>query len=231
MKNTVAIRLILGSLLCLGAVFSASGQGRLRVSILGDSYSTFAGYIPEGNAVWYTGSTARTDVTSVRQTWWWKVIDEGGYLLEKNDSFSGATVSYTGYNDADYTSCSFITRLPRLGSPDILLIFGCINDSWAGVRAGEFKYDGITRADLYTYRPALAKLLDEAQSRYPNVKIFYIIGDELREDITSSTRTICDHYGIPYIQLRGIAKQEGHPTIAGMASIADQVLAAIRKAE
>lgn len=206
---------------------SASAQ-RQRVSILGDSYSTFIGYIPAGNAIWYTGTTERTDVTSVRQTWWWKVISEGGYLLEKNDSFSGATVSYTGYNRADYSDRSFITRLPRVGSPDILLIFGCINDSWAGVPVGEFKYEDITLADLYTYRPALAKLLDEAQSRYPNVEIYYIIGEGLREDITESTKEICDHYGIPYIHLHGIATQEGHPTVAGMDAIARQVLSVIK---
>ena len=84
-------------------------------------------------------------------------------------------------------------------------------------------------ADLYTYRPALACLLDEAQARYPNVEIYYIIGEGLREDITESTKVICDHYGIPYVHLSGIATQEGHPTVAGMDAIARQVLALLGK--
>jgi len=214
--------------LLITVTLSAAGP-RQRISILGDSYSTFLGYIPAGNAPWYTGSTQRTDVTNVRQTWWWQVVSEGGYLLEKNDSFSGSTVSYRGYNGEDYRDRSFITRLPRVGSPDILLIFGCINDSWAGVPVGEYKYDHIGLADLYTYRPALARLLDEALARYPNVEIYYIIGEGLREDITSSTKEICGHYGIPYIQLHDIAVQEGHPTVAGMSAIARQVLAVIGK--
>ena len=226
-SRRVAVTVIFLILCGMLATHSASAQ-RQRVSILGDSYSTFIGYIPAGNAIWYTGTTERTDVTSVRQTWWWEVISEGGYLLEKNDSFSGATVSYTGYNRADYSDRSFITRLPRVGSPDILLIFGCINDSWAGVPVGEFKYEDITRLDLYTYRPALARLLEEAQSRYPNVEIYYIIGEGLREDITDSTKEICDHFGIPYIHLHDIATQEGHPTIAGMDAIARQVLAVLQ---
>ncbi len=204
---------------------------RPSVSILGDSYSTFQGYIPEGNEIWYYSpiDPSRTDVAYVQQTWWWQVIKEGGYRLEKNESYSGSTVSYTGYNGEDYTKRSFITRLPRLGNPDIILIFGCINDSWAGVKVGEFKYDNISRDDLYTYRPALAYLLQQAQSHYPNVDIYYIIGDELREDVTESTKTICNHYGIKYIQLQGIDKKLGHPTIKGMRSIADQVLKTVGK--
>ena len=216
-------------LLQLAAVAAVSAQNRQRISILGDSYSTFVGYIPEGNAIWYDGTTRQTDVTAVQQTWWWKVVREGGYLLEKNESYSGSTVSYTGYNDADYSEFSFLTRLPRLGSPDILLIFGCTNDSWAGVKTGEFLYGSWTRGDLYFYRPALAKLLADAQARYPNVDIWFLINDGLREDVTESTKEICSHYGIPYIQLEGIDKQNGHPSVAGMEAIARQVLKAIRK--
>lgn len=206
-------------------------QAQQRVSILGDSYSTFQGYIPEGNASWYAEplDTTRTDVADVRQTWWWQVISEGGYLLEKNDSYSGSTISYFGYNDEDYSDRSFITRLPRLGSPDILIIFGCINDSWTGSKVGEYQYDHFTRADLFTYRPALAKLLHDAQSRYPNVKIYFIIGEDLRDEIVESTQHICRHYGIEYIQLEGIDIKWGHPTIKGMSSIAKQVLKVIKK--
>ena len=213
----------------LAVVAAVSAQPRQRISILGDSYSTFVGYIPDGNAVWYDGTTRMTDVTAVQQTWWWKVVREGGYLLEKNDSYSGATVCYTGYDDADYSDRSFITRLPRVGSPDILLIFGCTNDSWAGAKTGEYVYDDWRRGDLYYYRPALAKLLSDAQARYPNVDIWFLINDGLRDDITESTKEICRHYGVPYIQLEGVDKQNGHPSIAGMETIARQVLKAIRK--
>ncbi len=209
----------------------AHAQNRLRVSILGDSYSTFPTYIPDMSASWYAlpADTARTDVSDVRQTWWWQVIKECGYLLEKNDSYSGATVSYFGYHDQDYSDRSFITRLPRLGSPDILFIFGGINDSWTGVKMGEYQYDGFTRADLFTYRPALAKLLSEAQSRYPNVIIYYIIGQDLRPEINQSTKTICRHYGVPYIHLHDIDTKYGHPTIKGMKQIANQVMESIEK--
>lgn len=206
-------------------------QSRLRVSVLGDSYSTFQGYIPEGNESWYftQADTSRTDVDNVTQTWWWQVISQAGYLIEKNESYSGATISYYGYNDEDYSARAFVTRLPRLGSPDVLLIFGCTNDSWTGVKMGEYQYDNFTRADMFTYRPALANLLQQARERYPNVKIVFIINSELRKEIVESTRVICRHYDIPYIELKDIDKKSGHPTVKGMKAIAQQVLDFINK--
>ena len=208
---------------------TAVAQQCLRISILGDSYSTYQNYIPEGNEVWYFEpmDARNTDVNDVRQTWWWQVVKEGGYLLEKNESYSGATICYTGYNDEDYSPRSFITRLPRVGSPDILLIFGNTNDSWCGAKIGEYQYKDWKRADLYTYRPALAKLLNDAQCRYPNARIYFIQNTELRKEITESTAVICKHYGIPVIQLNNIEKKSGHPNQKGMKAISEQVLKAI----
>ena len=201
-----------------------------RVSIFGDSYSTFQGYIPDCNEVWYTlpVDTTRTDVSRVEETWWWQLIEKMGYTLEKNDSYSGSTVSFRGYDGRDFSDRSFITRLPRVGHPEILLIFGCINDSWAGVEVGSYKYVHIQKKDLYTYRPALAWLLSYTRLLYPDTEVYYIIGDGLRHDITESTKAICDHFGIPYIQLQGIDKRAGHPTVLGMRQIADQVSAFLR---
>ncbi len=102
-------------LLALLIPLFVSAQNRLRVSILGDSYSTFQGYIPEGNKAWYYTpvDTSRTDVDNVTQTWWWQVISQSGCLIEKNDSYSGATISNHGYNNEDYSYRSFVTRLSR----------------------------------------------------------------------------------------------------------------------
>lgn len=211
-------------------LLAQTGWGQ-KISILGDSYSTFYGHVPEGNACWYSAQTdtSYTDVSHVEQTWWWQLVENGGYQLEVNDSYSGSTVSFYGYNHEDYCDRSFITRLPRLGNPDILLIFGCINDSWTGVEVGAYKYTDISRPDLYTYRPALAWLLSYTRILYPEAEVYYIIGDELREDITESTKVICDHYGIPWVQLEGIEKKAGHPTIHGMRQIAEQVEALLPK--
>ena len=220
--------------LLLFAALPVEAQSKIKakpvVSILGDSYSTFEGFIPKGNAVWYTRHTKadRTDVGDVKQTWWWQLIDKGGFVLGKNDSYSGATISYQGYNGDDYADRSFITRVADLGSPDVLLIFGGTNDSWAGVEVGEYNYSSyMLGEELYKFRPAMSRLLQDAINHYPGTSIYVIINSELRDDITDSMKEICNHYSVSYILLHDIAKTAGHPSQEGMKAIADQVLEAI----
>lgn len=130
-------------------------QSKKSVSILGDSYSTFEGYLqPDTNSIWYyTIPRHKTDVVSVRQTWWHQFIKENDYRLCVNNSFSGATICNTGYRQADYSDRSFITRMDELGCPDVIFIFGATNDCWAGAPLGEYKYGGWTKEDLYRSVP------------------------------------------------------------------------------
>ncbi len=202
------------------------------VSILGDSYSTFEGFItPKSNYTWYNAAPdyKNTDVNSVRQTWWHRVITDNGWRLFVNNSFSGSTVCFRGYHGSDYRDRSFIARMDNLGCPDIIFIFGGTNDSWAGVPVGEYRYDGISEADLYTFRPAMAYMLAYIKDRYPNTEIYFLLNDGLRDDISSSVKTVCRHEGVPCIELRGIDKKSGHPTIKGHGQIASQVNQAIGK--
>lgn len=87
--------LLLLTILCSSISFA---QSLKSISILGDSYSTFEGYLqPDTNSIWYYVSPRQqTDVTSVKQTWWHKFIKENNYRLCVNNSFSGATICNTG---------------------------------------------------------------------------------------------------------------------------------------
>lgn len=224
---------ILSIFLLLICTLSAQAQAKPSVTIFGDSYSTFEGYLtPDTMETWYfdrRDDPRRTDVSSVRQTWWWQVIQRMGWKLEVNNSWSGATICNTGYDDADYTHRSFVTRLNSLGSPDIILLLGATNDSWCGAPIGEYKYADWRRADLYTFRPALAYLLSHLHDRYPTARLYYILNSDLKESINTSVAQICQHYGVPLIRLSGIDKTSGHPNIRGMQQIADQVVAALKE--
>ena len=221
--------LILSALLMLIAM-GANAQCKKSVAIFGDSYSTFENYLScDTNAVWYfQGKQQKTDVTDVEQAWWHLLLKEKGWKLECNNSFSGSTICYTGYRKEDYQNRSFHNRLRYLGSPDIILVFGATNDCWAKSPIGDYKYSDWTKKDLYSFRPAMAAMCDGLKKRYPNVDIYFIMNCDLTETITTSCRTICNHYGIPMIELHDVDKINGHPSIKGMKTIAEQVGAAVK---
>ncbi len=212
--------------------FSCTIQAQKKVSVIGDSYSTYGGYVsPATNLCWYNGtdgdSYKQNDVTQVEETWWYRLVNEHGLSLEKNNSYSGSTVCHTGYEQADFSDRSFITRVHHLGNPDIILIFGGTNDSWAGVPVGEFQYSDWTKQDLYSFRPAFCYLLASLKQLYPDAQIFNITNSELSEEVTESMAEICAHYAVPNIRLHDIDKQVGHPSVAGMKSISEQVWEAV----
>lgn len=204
-----------------------------KVSILGDSYSTFYGHVfPAANLCWYgvPGEKRENNVTKVEETWWYRFVNEHGFQLERNNSYSGSTVCHTGYEKADYSDRSFITRIHNLGNPDIILVFGGTNDSWAGAPIGVYQYEGWTKADLYSFRPAFCYLLASLKQLYPEAQIYNITNSELSEEITNSMNEICRHYGIENICLRDVDKQEGHPSIQGMESISRQLWKSLSRA-
>lgn len=222
MKRVVIF--LFGIIACMGM----QAQSKRSISILGDSYSTFKGYVvPDTNAVWYPQKPENNDVQDIRQLWWHQLICEHGYRLCQNNSFSGATICNTGYDKEDYSDRSFCTRLWYLGDPDIILVFGGTNDSWAHSPIGDYQYGDWEKSDLYKFRPAIAYLLANLQNRYPGTEIYVIINTELGDDVTSSMKTVCDHYNVKYIELKDIEKQWGHPSQKGMKAIADQVAAAL----
>ena len=208
-----------------------AGAQTKAVSILGDSYSTFEGYLtPKTNAVWYElkSGAKKTDVRSVRETWWHQLIKRQGWRLCVNNSYSGSTVCNTGYDGNDYSDRSFISRMDNLGCPDIIFIFGATNDSWANAPMGEYQYDGISCQQLWQFRPAMAHMLAWMTDRYVNTELYFILNDGLKEDIAESVSTICGHYGVKVVTLRDIDKRSGHPSVKGMEQIAAQIEEALK---
>lgn len=215
--------------MCL-TLFVGAQAKRRSISVLGDSYSTYECYIPAGYAVWYHEpyQPERTDVTDVTQTWWHLLCQKRGFKLDTNNSYSGATICNTGYGGNDFTDRSFITRASQLGCPDIILVFGGTNDSWAGVPLGEMKHEGYTAQDLFSFRPAVSYLARYLVKRYPNTDVYFILNTELKPEIGQATQEACERWGAKLIILKDISKKSGHPDAAGMQAIARQVSAAVK---
>ncbi|MBO4110291.1 hypothetical protein J5583_09045 [Streptococcus suis] len=80
-------------------------------AIIGDSYSTFKGNVPAGNTFWYDGM--KNGVTDVSQLWWHILLNQLQGVLIRNESWSGTTISTTGYEGEDTENRSLMTRSER----------------------------------------------------------------------------------------------------------------------
>lgn len=203
-----------------------------NIMIFGDSYSTFKGYIPDGYAIYYDGVNG-TDLKDVSQTWWNIFVKEQGANLVLNDSWSGSTVCYTGRQSPEYGyRSSFVNRMHLLLKEnffkekeiDTVFIFGGTNDSWLDTTPkGEVQLDNFKEEDLYSTLPAICYMAKKMREELPCGNVVFIINTELDERISSAIKTASKHFGAHYIELSSIDKMSGHPTVKGMAQIAEQV--------
>lgn len=206
-----------------------------NIFILGDSYSTFAGYNPEGYAVYYDGNVA--GVRSVDQTWWHILSEKIGGRVIRNCSFSGTTICNTGYGGY-CPGESFICRFDRLAEAgffrenhvDELFILGGTNDTWVPSPVGSLKYDGWTEDDLKAALPAFCYLLHRVKECVPDARVVNILNDVVIGSLLAEGyREASAHYGADLVELGDFEMEDGHPTAAGMAEIAEKVAAVIEK--
>ncbi len=201
--------------------------------IFGDSYSTFRGYVPNGYATWYPDNveSGKTDVTSVTQTWWYQVVEEARLNLVLNNSWSGSTIGYTGYNNADNSkSSSFIYRLNQLiengffqkNRIDTVFVFGGTNDSCANAPLGEM--DG---TELYCVLPAVCHFFKRLRETLPNADVYCLINTHLKSEIVDALKKVSRRHGMTTVTFDYIDKNFGHPTVQGMQDIKHGVLDAL----
>jgi len=205
-----------------------------NVLILGDSYSTFEGYNPEGYDVWYNREKKDyNDVACVEDCWWHQFFGEISGTLVLNCSYSGTTICHTGYNGSDCREISFIARLDKLiesgffkeNRIDTMFIFGSTNDCWAGSPTGEQMLCGWKDEDLYSVYPAFSYMLSRAKDALPKARIIFIMNYFLTPEFSVKFKEACCHFGVEFLQLSEFQIGGGHPTALGMKQIKEQVLA------
>ena len=170
------------------------------LGIIGDSISTFSGWLPS-DISGYDGTTYATyypysPLTSVEQTWWYKVASHLGINITKisNCSWSGSRVSgdSTSINNA-YAGCSTrrITDLAARGFiPNIIIVFISCND-WGNspvVPVGTWQVsDAIPNEGIITtMREAYALMLNKIHMTYPLARVFCCTNlDDFSRDATS----------------------------------------------
>lgn len=203
------------------------------VSIIGDSYSAFTGWIPEGNNTSYNGTY--NGVASVSNMWWFKVIQKFNMSLMLNESWSGSTICNTGYNASDATATSFLTRITKrygatntLGhKPQVLFVLGGLNDTWAGSPLGNVKYSDWTTDDLKTTLGAYSKMINDILLYNPGIEIINFEYAAVSQAIRNGKALICEHFGVKNVPISSVDSLSDHPTTTGMQQIVDQIITAL----
>lgn len=192
---------------------------RKKISILGDSLSTFKGYIPEGNYIYYPNDN--NDVTSVEQTWWYKLIQETNATLEINNSYSGSKVS-GGVANQSYTE-----RCTNLGNPDYIIIHGGTNDRWQNIPVGTLHFESKDEElNINEFADAYDLMVRRILRLYPHANIMLIVPAVVSDEYTNVINTIAQHYdliGVTDLNDYNISLAFGHYQVAGMETVKEAV--------
>lgn len=190
-----------------------------RISVIGDSISSFDGYIPEGYDAYYPTATCRT--FNVQDMYWYRLAYEkmSDAILDVNIAYSGSLVTYTNNGKNNNFPRRYIER-GGMGNPDVILLFGGTNDySAQKTLYGELKCDTATSApseeQLNTvfsttdaantlaqaetlsdasFFEAYVKLVQMMVLQYPQVRIVLIIGEHFSVGMKETIEAIAAHY-------------------------------------
>ena len=153
---------------------TVSLQGK-KVSILGDSISTFTGTMPADYNVYYP---EHGDIPNAGQTWWGQLLTNTGMVLCRNAS--SANTDVTGNSlalDGSAPGCS-IRRLVDLrgtdgSSPDVIIIYMGINDFARSRTLGNFTAPGVqTEGEVMVFTDAYELMLQKIKALYPAASIY-----------------------------------------------------------
>lgn len=145
-----------------------------KLSVMGDSISAYAGYIPTGADAQYDGTN--NGVTSVNQMWWKVLCDVTGMEPLVINGWSGSGVTDLG--NANKTPMSDESRTSNLGAngtdPDVIIIEGGSNDFMSAIAAKNEpgSWDGKTAAAADTsFTETYAQMVRAIQTNYPKAYI------------------------------------------------------------
>ena len=188
------------------------------ISILGDSLSTYSGYIPTVNATYYPSSN--NDIGAVEQTWWMQLITESNAILGTNNSYSGAKVS--GNEDSSYTK-----RATNLGNPDYIIIHGGTNDIWQNVTVGSLHFELAEESlNINEFADSYDLLVRKCKSLYPYANIILVIPHVVSAEYTTVINEIAKHYnlfGVVDLHNCSFVLSNGHYQVVDMSTVAEVV--------
>ena len=181
------------------------------ISIQGDSITTFAGTITDGNAAYY--SVNHKYVNTIDATWWGLLVNECRMRLIRNDAWSGSRISGSGANAMNNTArCAALKNIDgevdtyQFGAPEIIVIMAGTNDVSGNVALGE-----IGSTDVTNYIGAFTMMLRNIKTQCRNSKIIVFqlyrgnnydytnTGGTHQYEYQEAMEKVCKIYGAHYV--------------------------------
>lgn len=211
------------------------------LGILGDSISTYKGYIPNGFVHFpYYASSDDGGMITLEQTWWRITQQTLGCRLGINNSYSGTCVM----NEYGYTtSAENISRLQHSTRfdnlpPDIMIIYMGNNDAL------------VQNLNTANFEKSYRNMLNNLYTLYPNIQLFlgtlsyekYFVGKDYYEEhvlvtaeVNRIIQSLVSEYNLPIIDFATAYSDSSylfdtiHPNVLGMKALANVAIDAISK--
>lgn len=209
------------------------------LGILGDSISTYKGYIPGGfvHFPYYASSDDGGRVT-LEQTWWRITQQTLGCRLGVNNSYSGTCVM----NEYGYTtSAENISRLQHSTRfdnlpPDIMIIYMGNNDAL------------VQNLNTANFEKSYRNMLNNIYTLYPNIQLFlgtlsyekYFVGKDYYQEhllvtaeVNRIIKSLAHEYNLPIIDFATAYSDSSylfdtiHPNVLGMSALANVAIDSI----
>lgn len=148
-----------------------------KLSLLGDSISSYAGTIPAGNDVYYTGNNS--GVSDPTQMWWSVLCRKTGMVPCVINGWSGSAVTQlTDSAHINKVPMSDVSRCQALhtdsANPDVILIAGGVNDYSYAKQASQKPgtWDGTTApVNGSSFDETYAVMIKNIQTAYPEAVV------------------------------------------------------------
>lgn len=207
-----------------------------RISIYGDSVSTFENYIPSDATFYYP--VYSSTVKNANKTWWKLALEKVGAELHTNISYSGSTVS--GESKTCGENSERIKKISKNNiAPDIIIVYLGINDCAGGYSETTFKSSYVNminkmkeaypKADIFICTLPYETWTDGSNpegKNYPGLREKY---NEIIKDVSKTLKVQlidiapCITSSTESMEKRTYLGDNIHPNALGMEKIADAV--------
>ena len=207
-----------------------------RISIYGDSVSTFENYIPSDATFYYP--VYSSTVKNANKTWWKLALEKVGAELHTNISYSGSTVS--GESKTCGENSERIKKISKNNiAPDIIIVYLGINDCAGGYSETTFKSSYVNminkmkeaypKADIFICTLPYETWTDGSNpegKNYPGLREKY---NEIIKDVSKTLKVQlidiapCITSSTESMEKRTYLGDNIHPNALGMEKIADVV--------